>query len=380
MKYLNALNKINGLGAQKMKILLDFFGAAENVWKANPADLKESRIGEALAGKIITEREKINPDEEWEKMEKENIRIVTLTDGNYPKLLKEIPNPPYILYVKSGDKEFSAKGGSPPDGRAGASGGNINLNERPMIAMVGSRKFTQYGKQAAENFARELARAGIIIVSGMALGIDSFAHRGALDGGGKTIAVLGSSLEDKNIGPRSNYELSKNITENGALVSDFSLGISSVPGNFPARNRLMAGMTLGTIVIEAALESGSLITANLALEFNREVFSVPGSIFSPQSEGTNALIKSGAKPAMSVKDILEELNIEKRSAQDQVKRIIPATPEEEKILKKLSQDPAHIDTIAKLTKLEASAVSATLAVMEMKGMIRNIGGQNYILL
>lgn len=366
MKYLNALNKINGLGAQKMKILLGFFGTAEKAWQADLSRLERSGIGNNIAEKIITEREKINPDEEWTKLEKENIRMITLADENYPKLLKEIPNPPYILYVKC------AEGAS-------ASGGTFNFNQHPMIAMVGSRKYTQYGKQAAENFARELARAGITVVSGMALGIDSFAHRGALDGGGKTIAVLGSSLEDKNIGPRSNYELSRNIMENGVLLSDFSLGISSVPGNFPARNRLMAGMTLGTIVIEAASESGSLITANLALEFNREVFAVPGSIFSPQSEGTNALIKSGAKPAMSVKDILEELNIEKRSTQDQVKRIIPATPEEEKILKKLSQDPAHIDTIAKLTKLEASAVSATLAVMEMKGMIKNIGGQNYII-
>ncbi len=359
MKYLNALNKINGLGAQKMKILLGFFGTAEKAWQADLSQLERSRIGNNIAGKIVSGREKINPDEEWKKLEKENIKVITLADDNYPQLLKEIPNPPYILYVKHADKDF-------------------DINSQPAVAIVGSRKFTQYGKQAAENFARELARAGITVVSGMAIGIDSFAHRGALNGGGKTIAVLGSSLEDKNIGPRSNYELSKNIIEDGALVSDFPVGVASFPGNFPARNRLMAGMTLGTIVIEAALDSGSLITANLALEFNREVFAVPGSIFSPQSEGTNTLIKSGAKMATSVKDILEELNIEKRSAQDQVKKIIPATPEEEKILKNLSQDPVHIDTIAKLTKLEASAVSATLAVMEMKGMVRNIGGQNYI--
>ncbi len=361
VKYLNALNIINGLGAQKMKILLDLFGAAENVWKANPSDLKKSKIGEALAEKIIAEREKINPDEEWLKLEKENIKVIIFTDDDYPKLLKEIPNPPYILYIKTGDKTF-------------------NINSQPMVAMVGSRKYTQYGRQTAENFARELARAGITVVSGMALGIDSFAHRGALDGGGKTVAVLGSSLEDKNIGPRSNYELSKNIMENGALVSDFSLGISSAPGNFPARNRLMAGMTLGTIVVEAALDSGSLITANLALEFNREVFAVPGSIFSPQSEGANKLIKSGAKIATGVKDILEELRIEQKQEAEKIRTIIPATKEEELILKFLSPDPLHIDTISKMTKLEASAVSATLAIMEMKGMIKNIGGQNYIAL
>lgn len=358
MKYLNALNKIQGVGSQKMKILLDFFGTAEDVWKANPSDLKKSKIGVALAEKIITEREKINPDEEWEKMEKENIKMFTLENSEYPKLLGEIPNPPYILYMR----------------------GDFDLNSTPMLAVVGSRKYTAYGKQVAYELSRELTGAGITIVSGMALGIDSFAHRAALSAGGKTIAVLGSSLEDANIGPRTNFELSKDIINSGALISDYPAGIPSIPGNFPARNRIMAGMTLGTLVVEAAQESGSLITANLALEFNREVFAVPGSIFSPQSEGSNKLIKSGAKIVSGVKDILEELHIEQKKEAEKIKTIIPATNEEEKILKTLSPDPVHIDTIAKMTKLEASVASSTLAIMEMKGMVRNIGGQNYILL
>jgi DNA processing protein len=224
-----------------------------------------------------------------------------------------------------------------------------------------------------------LARAGIAVVSGLALGIDSFAHRGALEGGGKTIAVLGSSLEDQNIGPRTNFELSRDIMESGALVSEFPVGVTSLPGNFPARNRIMAGMTLGTLVIEAAVDSGSLITASLALEFNREVFALPGSVFSPQSEGTNKLIKSGAKLVTNIADILEELNIEQVKAAEKVKKIIPASAEEEIILKKLSHEPTHIDNITKLTKLEASVISSTLAIMEMKGMVKNIGGQNYIL-
>ncbi len=369
MEFLNALNKIEGIGPQKMKILLDFFGSAENVWKANHSQLKESRINDSLVEKIIEERGKINPDEEWLKLEKENIKILTLADDNYPKLLKEISNPPYILYVKTNDSDFSAKGGS-------AFGGNSS----PLITIVGSRKYTSYGKQVAENFARELARAGIAVVSGLALGIDSFAHRGALEGGGKTIAILGSSLEDKNIGPRTNFELSRDIMESGALVSEFPAGVTSIPGNFPARNRLMAGMSLGTLVVEAALDSGSLITANLALEANREVFAVPGSIFSPQSEGTNGLVKKGAKLVTSVADILEELQIKKRVEQETVKKIIPASAEEEIILKNLSHEPTHIDNITKLTKLEASVISSTLAIMEMKGMVKNIGGQNYIII
>ena len=367
MKYLNALNIIQGVGSQKIKILLDAFGSAENIWRASLTDLTKTRISENLAEKIVTEREKINPEKEWEKMEKEKIKMITVDDENYPKLLKEIPNPPYILYIKS------AESGS-------ALGGTFNLNESPMISIVGSRKFTQYGKQAAEKLAHELSKAGLTIVSGMAIGIDSFAHRAALEAGGKTVAVLGSSLEDSLIGPRSNFDLSRNILENGALVSDYPIGISSTPGNFPARNRLMAGMTLGTLVVEAAPDSGSLITASLALEFNREVFAVPGSIYSPQSEGTNKLIKAGAKIVTGIRDILEELNIEKRAEIEKVKKIIPANPEEEKIINILSPDPLHIDTIAKMAKLEPSAVSSTLAIMEMKGMIKNIGGQNYIIL
>lgn len=361
MKYLNALNKINGVGSQKMRLLLDFFGSAENAWQASLSDLEASRIGEALAEKIIAARASISPDAEWEKLEKENITMIDWTDEKYPKLLKEIPNPPYIIYAKSSD--FS-----------------LDWNTAPLLAIVGSRKFTQYGRQAAYGFAKELARAGVIIVSGLALGIDSFAHQGALDGGGKTIAILGSSLEDCNIGPRTNYALSRNIMDSGALMSDFPVGISSIPGNFPARNRLMAGLTLGTLVIEAARDSGSLITAGLALDFNREIFSVPGPIFSPQSLGTNDLIKSGAKLVGSAKDVLEELKIEETKNAEQVKKIIPDSREEKIILKFLSHEPVHIDNIIKLSKLEVNVASSTLSLLEMKGMVKNIGGQNYILL
>lgn len=356
MKYLNALNKINGIGPQKMKMLLGFFGNAENAWKADTRELARSGIGENLSHKLIEEREKINPDEEWALLEKENIKIITASDEKYPKILSEIASPPYILYVK----------------------GELDIFNDPSLAIVGSRKYTAYGKQAAYNFSRELARAGLTIVSGLALGIDGFAHRAALEAGGKTIAFLASSLEDANIGPRTNYELSKLIIENGALVSEYPAGITSNPGNFPARNRLMAGMTLGTLVIEAARDSGSLITASHALEFNREVFAVPGSIYSPQSEGTNDLVKAGAKLTASAKDILEELKIEKRFEMEKMKKAIPAIPEEEKILKTLTHEPTHIDTIAKITKLNSSVASSTLAIMEMKGMVKNIGGQNYI--
>lgn len=344
-----------------MKMLLDFFKKPEEIWKADFKNLEKSGIGEALARKIISERKNINPDEEWEKLEKENIRVVDFNDANYPPLLREISSAPFLLYIKS----------------------NLEMEKifnEPMIAIVGSRKMTGYGKQVAYSFARDLAMAGITVVSGMALGIDAEAHLSALEAGGKTIAVLGSGLDDKNIGPRNNFQLSRKIIDSGALISDFPLGTSSLPAFFPARNRLMAGLTLGTLVIEAANGSGSLITANLALEFNREVFSVPGPVFSESSEGANQLIKSGAKMATSVRDVLEELQLEKRSEIKKAREIIPGSPEEEIVLKNLSGDPVHIDKLAKLTKLKPAAVASTLVMMEMKGMIKNIGGQNYIVI
>lgn len=359
MKFLNALNKINGLGPQKMKLLLDFFGTSQKIWEADYENLAKSGIGEAISKKISSEKEKIDPDKEWEKLEKENVRMITFKDFSYPPLLREIPSAPYILYIKS-DLELS------------------KIFSEPMIAVVGSRKMTSYGKQVAYSFSRELALAGISVVSGMALGVDAEAHLGALEAKGKTIAILGSGLDDKNIGPKTNFNLSRKIINSGALVSDFPIDTESLPAYFPARNRLMAGLTLGTLVVEAAASSGSLITANLALEFNREVFSVPGPIFSPSSEGTNNLLRSGAKLVTSIKDILEELHLEKRKEIEKARNIIPDSEEEKIILEKLGSEPVHIDNLVKLTKLKTATVASTLVMMEMKGIAKDIGGQNYI--
>ncbi len=358
MKYLNALNKIEGVGPQKIKMLLSFFGSFEAAWKAGPEELMRSGINKTLAEKIAERRMEINPDEEWEKLRKENIKIIALDNPLYPSLLKEIPNPPYVIYVK----------------------GELDMNSAPAISIVGSRKYTSYGYQTALSFAKELADAGLIVVSGMAIGIDSFAHQGALNANGATAAVLGSSLENNHIGPRSNFKLAENILEKGALISEYPPGTPANPGLFPARNRLMAGLSLGTLVVEAAENSGSLITANYALEFNREVFAVPGSIFSLQSSGTNNLIKRGAKMAAGISDILEELRLEQKKISSEIKKIIPASTEEKKILAFLSHEPSHIDKIAKTTKLKTNVVGSTLALMEIKGMVKNIGGQNYITL
>lgn len=359
MRYLNALNKINGLGSQKMRTLLSFFGTAERIWNASPDELHAVKIGEKITEKIISERPKIDPNGEWEKMQKENIKMLILDSPEYPNFLREAPSPPYIIYMK----------------------GELDLNSAPMVSIVGSRKYTAYGAQAASTFAKDLANAGIIVVSGMAIGIDAIAHRGTLDAGGKTVAVLGGSLDDKNIYPRVNFNLSREIMKNGALISDYPIETpAGLPGNFPARNRIIAGLSLGTLVIEAGAESGTLITANCALESNREVFAVPGSIFSAQSEGTNNLIRKGAKIVTGVKDILEELNLEKNGKTTPAIPKNPETKEEEIILKILSNEPIHIDNISRMSKLGAVSVSSALSMMEIKGWVKNIGGQNYILL
>jgi DNA processing protein len=358
MKYLNALNKINGLGPQRMKKLLSFFGSAERAWKAGAAELEQSGIGPAMTEKIMTERPLINPKDEWGKLTRENIEILTPDDPGYPQLLKEIPSAPFVLYKK----------------------GTLDLNSAPLISVVGSRKFTSYGKQAADSLVHNLVQAGLIIVSGLALGIDGIAHRAALADGGKTIAVLGNSLDEKNIYPKVHAELAREITDTGALLSDYPIETPAGEFTFPARNRIIAGLSLGTLIIEAGEKSGSLITAHLALDFNREVFTVPGSIFSSQSVGTNQLLKKGAKLVMGVKDILEELNLEEKNGTKNVPIKIPSNKEEEILLKILSSEPAHIDNLSRISKLGTASISATLSMMEIKGWIKDIGGQNYILL
>ncbi|MFA5994191.1 MAG: DNA-processing protein DprA [Parcubacteria group bacterium] len=356
--YLNALHKINGVGPQKMRKLMEFFPSAEAAWSADIFALGQSGVGEALAAKIFSQRKEIDPQQEWAKLEKEQVRMLTETDEDYPRLLREIPSAPYVLYMK----------------------GEMDLNA-PMISIVGSRKHSDYGSQAAYALAKDLAQAGITVVSGMAYGIDSIAHRGALDGGGKTIAVLGNSLDEKNIYPVSNLRLSREISGSGCLLSNYPIETpAGIPGNFPARNRLIAGLSMGTLVIEAGEKSGTLITANLALEFNRDVFAVPGPIFSPQSLGTNALIKNGAKVVTSIKDILEELRWEKAPEKSTPPTRAPQTPEEEILLQLLSTDPIHIDNLAKLSKLGTVSASSILSLMEIKGWVRNIGGQNYIII
>lgn len=357
LKYWNAINLVFNASPKNLSKLFSFFKKAKEAWKANAQQLAKCGLKEKDINYFIAKRTEISPDAEFEKLAKEEIKIITYRDKNYPKLLREIYLPPALLYVK----------------------GKLNLSLEFPIAVVGTRKPTLYGKEIAQDISKDLTAAGITIVSGLALGIDTLAHRAAVEHNQSTIAVLGSGIDEKSIYPASNRRLAHDIIQNsGAIISEYPLGTLPLKQNFPARNRIISGLSLGVLVIEAPKESGALITANSALEQNREVFAIPGSIYSRNSEGTNNLIKMGAHLVTSASDILDELNLTQVAAHIKAKKIIPESPEEEKILDVLTKEPIYIDHLAKKTNLPINTISSVLTVMEMKGKVRNLGGMNYI--
>ncbi len=358
-KYFHAFNLFNErIGPVRFKKLLGYFGSLEQAWKeGGEQEFISAGLEEELARDIAARRPQMDLDKEMAKLAKENIGIITILDENYPKLLKEIHDPPYIMYIK----------------------GVLKPEDEFAISVVGTRKLSTYGQQAASSLARELAQAGLTIVSGLALGIDTLAHLAALEQKTRTIAVVGSSLDRFSIFPPQNRSLAEKIAQNGAILSEYSLGSNALPHHFPARNRIVSGLTLGTLVIEAPQKSGAIITANHALAQNREVFAVPGSIFSDNSSGPNNLIKMGAKLVNSAQDILEELNLKNLASNIAVAKIAPDNEQEALILNILSHDPLPIDSIVQETKMSAAEVGATLSLMEMKGKIKNLGGGQYVL-
>lgn len=356
LKYWNAINLNTKIGPAKFKKLYVHFKTMHQAWKADSIELLKCGLKEKDVNYFLAKRPSINVDSEFEKLEKENIKVITIKDKKYPKLLKEIYSPPPVLYIK----------------------GNIDIN--PCIGVVGTRKFSPYGKEIVETIVRDLALSKITIVSGLALGIDALAHQETLKNNGQTYAILGSGVNQRNIYPSNNRRIAEQILDKGgAIISEYPYGTPPLKHHFPARNRIIAGLSLATLVIEAPKESGALITANYALEQNRDVFAVPGNIFSKNSEGTNNLIKMGASPVTESSDILEELNLKQIIKSPQKRKIAPETPEEEKVISSLSQDPLHINKIAKNTGLNIKTISSTLTMMEIKGMVKNMGNMEYIL-
>ena len=354
LKYWVAFNRVPRVGRARFMALERHFGSLEAAWRAGPHDLQAAGIDSRTALRIVTRRGTVDPDQEMERLDAASARALTWHDDEYPARLKEIYDLPPVLYVK----------GELPD-------------EERLIAVVGTRKPTAYGREAARVLSHDLAKAGVTIVSGLARGVDGIAHRAALEAGQRTIAILGSGIDV--IYPREHASLADEIVENGALVSEHPLGTRPDAQNFPRRNRIMSGMTLGTVVIEAGEQSGALLTANHALEQNREVFAVPGNIFSPGSMGANRLIsESRAKLVTGYKDILEELNLTWVGEQMELAAVFPQDEKEADVLSYVTFDPIHIDEIIRASGLDISTVSGTLAMMELRGVVKQVGGMNYI--
>ena len=355
LKYWVAFSRIPRIGPARFKLMEQRFGSLERAWRAGLTELKGAGLDDRSSRTISTRKLVIDPDAEMERLAGNGVRAITWHDDGYPARLKEIYDPPPVLYVN----------------------GELLPEDERSVAVVGTRKPTAYGRESAYQIAYDLARSGVTIVSGLALGIDGVAHRAALEAGQRTVAVLGSGTDT--IYPRENIKLAGEILRGGALISEHPLGTRPNAQNFPRRNRIMSGMSLGTVVVEADERSGALLTANHALEQDREVFAVPGNIFSPMSRGTNRLIKnSGAKLVASSADVLEELNLSSLGEQIEMTALFPQDESESQILRHVTYDPIHIDEIIRSSEESISTVSSVMAMMELKGLVRQVGGMNYI--
>ncbi len=355
LRYWVGFSLIDGIGPVKFKRLLDHFGDMQIAWEASKTELLHAGLDAKASEAVVTRRGHINLDREMEKIQRLQVKVITLSDTDYPELLRHLYAPPPLLYVK----------------------GTILPEDQWAVAVVGTRRSTMYGREATERIVSDMARSQVTIVSGLAKGVDSHAHRTALETGGRTIAVLGSGVDV--IYPSENANLARAIVEHGAVISEYPLGTKPEAVNFPPRNRIISGLSLGTVVIEAGETSGALITADFALEQGRDVFAVPGGIFWPKSVGTNRLISQGAKLVGSAQDILEELNLSMVGEQLEMRELLPENETEAAIMRLVSSVPCHIDELGRNSGLPISAISSTLAMMELKGMVRQVGGMNYVL-
>lgn len=350
-----SLSLTRGLGGESARRLLKEFGSPEAVFAASTGSLKavvKAEVAAVISSGIAEEA--ITPALAW--LEDSSNHIVTLADDDYPQALLNIPDPPLLLYVK----------------------GRLDLLNRPSLAVVGSRNATPQGNNNAEAFARTLSDAGLCIISGLAHGIDAAAHRGALRGQGKnqgsSVAIVGTGLDK--VYPAANRDLAHALAQQGALVSEFPLGTPPLAANFPRRNRLISGMSIGCLVVEASLQSGSLITARLALEQGRDVFAIPGSIHAPQSKGCHALLKQGAKLVETAQDILEELNILLAAPGHDAQN--PGTPAPGlALLDHLGFDPVDVNTLSARCGLTIAELSAMLLTLELEGRVVTLPGGLY---
>jgi DNA processing protein len=354
-KFWVALSRIPRIGSVRAGRLQAHFGSMEAAWRAGASELRAAGLDQATVTAIVNGRSTISPDDEMERLRKAGVKAYTWLDDEYPRRLKEIDDRPPVLYVR----------------------GELLPEDEWAVAVVGTRRATPYGRQAAEHFSTDLARHQITVVSGLARGVDAVAHRAALSAGGRTIAVLACGLDL--VYPPEHARLALEVAEHGALISDYPLGTQPRSEFFPRRNRILSAVSLGVLVVEGDVDSGSLITARLALDQNREVFAVPGSIYAPTYRGANKLIREGeAKLVTRTEDILEELNLTMVTQQLELLEVAPDDPTEVKLLGVLSHQPCHIDEVQRASGLPISAVSSALALLELKGMVRQVGPMSFI--
>ena len=354
VRYWLGFNLVSGVGPSRFRRLLGYFGSAEAAWRANPRDLAAAGLDTRTLEAVVSRRSRINLDVEMERVERSGATLVTLEDSSYPPLLKHVADAPPLLYVR----------------------GVLRPDDELAIAVVGTRRATVYGKQVCERLVQEVAGRGVTVVSGLARGIDAVAHRTALAAGGRTIAVVACGVDI--VYPPDHRALAREIAGSGAIVSEYPMGTPPEAGNFPARNRIISGMTRATLVVEAGETSGAMITANFAVEQGRDVLAVPGSILAASCAGTNRLIQEGAKLVQDAQDILDELDVVTVGQQLAFRAEAPDDPIERSLLDVLTGEPSHIDEIVRQVNLPVATVSSALALLELKGMARHVGGMHYV--
>ncbi len=356
LRYWIGFNLAPRIGSSRLRRLLDHFGDLEAAWHADAASLRASGLPQDALERLLYTRTRLDLDAELECVAARGVRVLTWEDADYPSLLRDIPQSPPVLYAL----------------------GELTPADEYAVAVVGTRHASTYGKEVTRRLASALAQNGVTVVSGLALGVDGIAHHEALEAGGRTVAVLGCGLDT--IYPASHRALAQRIVRSGALLSDYPLGTKPEAGNFPPRNRIISGLSLGTVVVEAGARSGALITLQFALEQGRETFAVPGNVTSRLSEGTNLTLQRGeAKPVMCVEDILEELNLTMITQQVEIREIVPDNPVEALLLAKLGREPTLMDELVRDSGLATAVVSSTLSMMELKGMVRRVDNMSYVL-
>jgi len=354
LRYWVGFNIVRGIGPVRLRALLDYFGDVERAWHAPPEALRSAGLDRRSLENLLETRAALDLDRELERIAATGAQVLTWESPSYPRLLHEIADPPPVLYVK----------------------GTLTEEDAWAVAVVGTRRASTYGREVTRRLTTTLARSGITIVSGLARGVDAEAHRAALKAGGRTIAVLGCGID--RVYPPEHRKLAGEIIAQGALVSDYPLGTPPEGSNFPPRNRIISGLSLGVLVTEGGVRSGALITADYAAEQGRDVFAVPGSILMRSNAGTNALIRDGAKVVLGPEDVLEELNLTMVAEQIEARQVLPADETEAALLAHLSAEPSHVDELRQHVGLPIAQVTSTLALMELKGMVRQVGGMKYI--